>query len=156
MDSHATRDILMGAHRADPRVPQVYWELQVLPFEVSNPVSRLLLDLNKANCAKIMVFGHKIEFVVLPISGMAPIGYVVLGVAKEEFLKLKEEFPDRPRSGEDPGVNGAIKDGVTEEERKQISEHLQIRQWDGFNLEFRTPGTRYLEEEKEAPAFESN
>jgi len=103
-----------------------------------------------------MSSAHKIELLVLPLSGFVPLGYVVVGVPEEEMRKLKTEFPDRQWSGQDPRVNEAIKDGVTDEERKQIAVHLQLRPSDEFKLEFRTPGSRYIDESKEMPTFEKN
>ncbi len=63
-----------------------------------------------------MSSAHKLEFLVM--SGQAHHGFVVVGIPADQFLKLKTDYPDRQWSGQDPKVNEAIKDGVTEEAEK--------------------------------------
>ncbi len=103
-----------------------------------------------------MSSAHKIELLVLPPSGLVPVGYAVVGVPEDQMRELKTQFPDRQWSGQDPRVNEAIKNGVTEDERKQIAVHLQLRPWDEFKLDFRTDIPRFVDETKELPTFENN
>jgi hypothetical protein len=103
-----------------------------------------------------MPSAHKLELLVQPLSGLEIYGYVVIGIPEDQFLKLKAEFPDRQWAGQDPRINEAIKNGVTEDERKQIAVHFELRPWDEFKLEFRTPSPRYVDEAKKNPSFEMN
>jgi hypothetical protein len=60
----------------------------------------------------------KLEFLVVSLSEMDLFGYVVVGIPEDQILKLKSEFPDRQWSGQDPRVNEAIKDGITDDEKR--------------------------------------
>jgi hypothetical protein len=50
----------------------------------------------------------------------------VLGIPEEQFLELIARFPEKGFSGQNPKVNEAARDGVTEWEKKQNAEHLGI------------------------------
>jgi hypothetical protein len=96
---------------------------------------------------------HKVELSVESASG-TPVGSVVVGISEEQFLKLKADFPDIGFSGQNPKVNEAIGDGITETEKKQIAEHLGFL-YQNFTLQFKTI-CRFIDEAKERSSFESN
>ena len=75
---------------------------------------------------------------------------------EDQFLKLKAEFPDRQWSGQDPRVDQAIRDGITEDEKRRIADELGLQPWIEFQFNVRTPGPRYVDETKENPSFEVN
>jgi|SRR5271165_5555233 len=103
-----------------------------------------------------MLSAHKLEFLVQPLSGLELYGYVVIRIPEDQFLRLKAEFPDRQWAGQDPKVNEAIKEGITKEEREEIAKHLKLLPRTEFQIIFRTPGPRYVDEAKENPSFEMN
>jgi hypothetical protein len=96
---------------------------------------------------------HKVDLSIELASGN-PLGSVVVGIPEEQFLELNAKFPPRGFAGQNPKVNEAIKDSITEEEKNQIAEHLGIRHTH-FTFEFKA-ACRFIDEAKEKPSFESN
>ncbi len=71
------------------------------------------------------VVAHKTEIVVLSLSGEKR-GYVVIGIPEEQFRELNAKFPPQsPFAGQNPKVNEAIKDGISEADH--IRRHLNLR-----------------------------
>lgn len=98
---------------------------------------------------------HKIELRIESPSGGKVLGYVVIGISESRFLDLKNKFPDEGFKGQNPKVNEAIKEGITEDEKRQIAQHLGIWSNANFKFEFQTI-TRYVDEAKQHATFESN
>ena len=83
-----------------------------------------------------------------------PLGSVMVGIPEEQFLELKAKFPSRGFAGQNPKVNEAIKESITEEEKTEIAEHLGIRHTH-FSFEFKA-ARHFIDEANERPSFESN
>jgi hypothetical protein len=45
-----------------------------------------------------------------------PLGSAMVGIPEEQFLELNAKFPPRGFAGQNPKVNEAIKESITEEE----------------------------------------
>ena len=80
---------------------------------------------------------YTLEFLVQPRSGIDLFGYVVVGICEDQSLKLRAEFPDRQWSGQDPRFDQAIKDGITEDEKRRISDEPELPPWIEIQLNFR-------------------
>ena len=102
-----------------------------------------------------MPSAHKVEVLIRSLSGKH-LGFVVIGIPEDQFLELKAKFPEKGFSGQDPRVNEAIEESVTEEERERIAIHL--KQPHNTKLRFELFGgiLHVVDEAKENPAFESN
>ena len=78
----------------------------------------------------------------------------MVGIPEEQFLELNAKFPSRGFAGQNPKVNEAIKESITEEEKTEIAEHLGIRHTH-FTFEFKA-ARHFIDEANERPSFESN
>ena len=97
---------------------------------------------------------HKVDLRIEFPAG-TPIGNVVVGIPEDQFLELKDKVPDKEWSGRDPRVNEAIKDGITKEETERIAAHLRLPADTKLTLQFEGM-SRYVDEAKEKPSFESS
>jgi hypothetical protein len=108
-----------------------------------------------AKPATKMPSAYKIEFRVESLSGEKLFGFVVVGIPENQFLELKAKFPDVGFKGQNPKVNEAIKEDITKEEKDRITKKLANHS--GMESKFIPEGiSRYLDEAREKPSFESN
>lgn len=98
---------------------------------------------------------YKIDLRLEPPSGWKPFGHVVIGIPEKQFLELKARFPDEGFKGQSPKVDQAIKEGITDNEREQIANHLGLRPNTQLRFEFQTI-VGYVDEAKQKPQFENN
>jgi hypothetical protein len=96
---------------------------------------------------------HRVDLRIESRSG-DPLGRVLVGIPEEQFLQLIARFPEQGFSGQNPKVNEAIRDGITEGEKEKIAEYLGIPLTHAA-FEF-NPFCRFIDEAKEPPLFESN
>ena len=80
-------------------------------------------------------------------------GSFVIGVPTATVLDLKQQYPDRNFAGPNPKVDDAIRQSITEEEKRQIRKHLKIALNADFKFKFQGIG-RPLDEATEKPTFE--
>jgi hypothetical protein len=80
-------------------------------------------------------------------------GSFVIGVPTATVLDLKQQYPDRNFAGPNPKVDDAIRQSITEEEKRQIRKHLKIALNADFKFKFQGIG-RPLDEVTEKPTFE--
>jgi hypothetical protein len=85
------------------------------------------------------------------LSGNRVFGFFVIGVPIETVLEIKKQYPDRNFAGPDPRVNEAIKESITEPEKRQIGEHLEIP-FANFKFEFQGMD-RFVDEATQRPTF---
>jgi hypothetical protein len=97
--------------------------------------------------------GWKIPLLIESASGYLPVS-VVVGIPQEQFLELIARFPEKGWSGQNPKVNEAIRDGITDAEKKKIAALLRILHAN-FTFVFDTY-PRFIDEAKQQPVFESN
>jgi hypothetical protein len=75
--------------------------------------------------------GHTVDGMPLPLliksgSGYLPVT-VMVEIPAEQFSEIIAKFPNpHPFRGQDPRVNEAIRDGITDEEKKQVGALLRI------------------------------
>jgi hypothetical protein len=98
---------------------------------------------------------YKIDLRVEPPSYGKPFGHVVIGIPENQFLELKAKFPDEGFKGQNPKVDQTIKEGITNDEREQITKHLGLGPNTGFRFEFEGI-VHHIDETKEQPQFESS
>jgi hypothetical protein len=79
-----------------------------------------------------------------------PLGSVMVGIPEEQFLELNAKFPPRGFARQNPKVNEAIKESITEEEKTEIAEHLGIRHT-RFTFEFKA-ARHFIDEANERPS----
>ena len=79
-------------------------------------------------------------------------GSFVIGVPIATVLDLKQQYPDHSFAGPNPKVDDAIRQSITEEEKRQIRKHLKIPFDSNFKFKFQGIG-RPVDETTEKPAF---
>src|ERR1700692_3499104 len=63
-------------------------------------------------------------------------GSFVIGVPIATVLDLKQQYPDHSFAGPNPKVDDAIRQSITEEEKRQIRKHLKIPSNSDFKFKF--------------------
>jgi hypothetical protein len=83
-------------------------------------------------------------------SGDKVFGSFIIGVPIAKVLELKHKYPDREFLGQDPRVDDAIKQDITEGEKRQICKYLHIPSLTEIKFEFQGIGGLIHETTKEA------
>jgi hypothetical protein len=66
------------------------------------------------------------QFTISVANGGLPFPRAIVGVPDDQMLELKKQFPDREFTGEDPQIQFAIRDGITDSEREKILSALSL------------------------------
>jgi hypothetical protein len=81
---------------------------------------------NSYFCDHLTVPLRYFEFLIPAVMGGHPFGRAIVGVPQDQMLELKKEFPDHEVRGEDPWIQVAIQDGITENARARIVSALRL------------------------------
>jgi hypothetical protein len=97
---------------------------------------------------------QKLSYCLFPAKN---VDYVVIGIPEEQFRELNAKFPPQsPFAGQNPKVNEAIKDGISDEEADHIRRHLNLQRSTKLKFTFEGIAQHLVDEAKRKPSFVLN